>query len=53
MLRNKEVDNIAQTAVRLDCSKRTVHSCIAKLRRDGFNIQFDRRLKRYVLLEED
>ena len=52
LLRHKQAGTAAGTAIKLHCTTRTVKYCINKLRQDGFKIEFDKGLKRYVLEEE-
>jgi biotin operon repressor len=52
MLRHKQAGNADMLAIKLHCCSKTVKNCIAKLRKDGFVIRYDKGLKRYVLTEE-
>lgn len=52
LLRHKQAGTAAAITIKLNCSTRTVKNCINKLRQDGFKIEFDKSLKRYVLKEE-
>lgn len=52
MLRHHQVGGAVEIAAKPHCSIRTVKYGLAKLRKDGFNIQYDKTIDRYVLEEE-
>jgi DNA-binding transcriptional LysR family regulator len=53
LLRHQQVGSLVPAAKRLNCSTRTLKHRIARLRREGHFIVYDRTLKRYVLREEE
>lgn len=53
MLRHKQAGNADTLAIKLNCCSRTVKNCIAKLRKNGFVISYNKGLKRYILKEDE
>ncbi|WP_316735765.1 HTH domain-containing protein [Pedobacter aquatilis] len=51
MLRHNQVSTTDKVAARFNCSSRTIKNYLAKLRKDGYLIKYDKGLKRYVLRE--
>lgn len=52
ILRHKQANGAASLAIKLNCCKRTVKNCLATLRKDGFDIRYNKTLKRYELIED-
>lgn len=53
LLRHRQAGTVTEIARQLNCTDRTVNYCLSKLRKDGFVIEFDRNLKKHVLLEDE
>ena len=52
MLKKHQLVIAAGAAITLNCSVRTVKSCIERLRKYGRVIKYQRKLKRYVLIAD-
>ncbi|TCC94191.1 HTH domain-containing protein [Pedobacter frigiditerrae] len=52
MLKHKQVQTAAAVAQQLHCHPSTVVKLLYRLRKDGYQITYDKSLKRYVLVEE-
>ncbi|RZJ17796.1 MAG: HTH domain-containing protein [Acinetobacter sp.] len=53
LLRHRRPGGASALAAVLGCHPRTAKNYIVILRRDGFDIKYDRMLRRYVLYETD
>ena len=51
-IRANKISSAEQAAVMLECSDRTIKYDITLLRKSGFDIHYERSLKKYVLREE-
>lgn len=52
LIGSKQARSVAFVARRMECCERTVKYLVARLRKEGHDIRYDKALKRYVLLKK-
>lgn len=52
LVKHKQVYTAAEVAKQLHCHVSTVEKLFSRLRKDGYQITYDKSLRRYVLVEE-